>query len=84
MGGWAQFFKLLPGEDIDGGKMDLGVTVLSSLGGAHINDLARTVFDDDEAVLSQSRALDRIRLRRTGIGRLEGVLMLEAVLEINL
>lgn len=38
-GRWAQFFKLLSSEDIDGNKMDLGVTVLSSLGSGHIDDL---------------------------------------------
>ena len=56
--------------------MDLGVTVFTSLGGRHINDLAGTTLDDDETVLSQSGTLHRIGGRGTGIGALEGVLML--------
>jgi len=31
--GWAQIFELLAGEDVNGDKMDLGVAMLSSLGG---------------------------------------------------
>lgn len=42
VGGWAQFFELLAGEDIDGYEMDLGVTVLSSLRGRHVDNLARS------------------------------------------
>jgi hypothetical protein len=57
VGGWAQLFKLLASEDIDGDQMDLSVTVLSSLRGRHIHDLARTALDNDETVLSQGRAL---------------------------
>jgi hypothetical protein len=33
VGGGAEFFELLASEDIDGDEMDLGVTVLASLGG---------------------------------------------------
>ncbi len=40
MGGRAEFFKLLASEDIDSDQMDLGVTVLASLGGGHVDDLA--------------------------------------------
>lgn len=56
--------------------MDLGVTVLARLGGGHLDDLARTVLDDDETVLPQRRALHGEGGRGTGIGALEGVLML--------
>ena len=31
VGGRAQFFQLLAGEDVDGDEMDLGVAVLASL-----------------------------------------------------
>ena len=31
--------KLLAGEDVDGDKVDLGVTVLAGLGGGHVDDL---------------------------------------------
>ena len=75
-GGRAKFFKLLAGEDIDGNKMDLCVTVLASLGGRHIDDLAGAVLDHNEAVLPQGRALHGEGGRGAGIGGLEGVLML--------
>lgn len=76
VGGGAKLFELLGGEDVDGDQVNLGVTVLASLGGGHLDDLARAVLDDDEAVLPQSRALHGEGLGGTGIGALEGVLML--------
>jgi len=60
VGGGAEFFELLAGEDINSNQMDLGVTVLASLGGRHVDDLAGAVLDADEAVLSQGRALHGI------------------------
>lgn len=74
--GRAQFFELLVGEDVDGNQVDLGVTVLAGLGGGHLDNLAGTVLDDDETVLPQSRALHGVGQGGTGIGALEGVLML--------
>ncbi len=56
--------------------MDLGVTVLASLGGGHIDNLARAALDDDEAVLAQSRALHGERQRSAGIGGVESNIML--------
>jgi len=79
MGRWAQFFELLASEDINGDKMDLSVTVLASLGGGHIDDLAGAVLDDDEAVLSQGRALHRESGGGASVGGVEGVLMLGIV-----
>lgn len=76
MGGWAKFFELLASEDVDSDKMDLGVTVLASLGGRHVDDLARTVLDHNEAVLPQGRTLHGEGGRGAGIGGLEGMLML--------
>jgi hypothetical protein len=76
VGGWAKFFELLASEDINGDKMDLGVTVLARLGGRHIDDLARAVLDHNETVLAQRRALHRVGGRGTGIGALEGVLLM--------
>lgn len=76
VGRGAQLFELLAGEDVDGNQVDLGVSVLASLRGCHLNNLARAVLDDDEAVLPQSRALHGVGQRGTGIGALEGVLML--------
>ncbi len=77
MGGWGQIFQLLAGEDVDGGQVDFGVTVFSSLGGGHVDDLAWATLDDNEAVLSQGGTLHGIGGRGAGIGRLEGVLMLK-------
>jgi len=76
MGGRAKFLELLAGEDIDGNQMDLGVTVLAGLGGRHVDDLAGTVLDANEAVLPQGRTLHGVGERGAGIGALEGVLML--------
>lgn len=76
MGGRAQFFELLASEEVNGDQVDLCVAVLSRLGGAHVDDLAGAVLDADEAVLPQSRALHGERLGGTGIGAIEGVLML--------
>lgn len=76
VGRWREILELLVGEDIDGDQMDLCVTVLASLGSGHFDDLAWALLDDDEAVLSQGRALHRVGGRGTSIGALEGVLML--------
>ena len=76
MGRWAQLFKLLAGEDVDGDEMDLGVTVLAGLGGGHVDNLAGAILDHDEAVLAEGRALHGVSGRRAGVNRLEGVVML--------
>lgn len=67
VGGRAQFFELLSSEDVDTNKMDLGVTVLASLGGRHVHNLAGSALDDNGTVLSEGRALHREGLGRTGI-----------------
>jgi len=71
-----QIFELLASKDVNGSQVDLGVTVLSSLGGRHVDDLAGTVLDDNEAVLTESGTLHRVCGRSTGIGAVKGVLML--------
>jgi hypothetical protein len=76
VGGRAEIFVLLAGEDVEGDQMDLGVAVLASLGGRHINNLAGAVLDDDEAVLAESRALHGVGQRGAGVGGLEGDIML--------
>jgi hypothetical protein len=77
VGGGAEILELLVGEDVDGDQMDLGVTVLSGLGSGHFDDLARAVLDDDETTFPQGRALHGVRGGGTGIGALEGMLMLQ-------
>jgi len=76
VGGWRQVLQLLAGEDVDGDHVDLGVTVLARLRGGHLDDLARAALDDDVAVLPQRGTLHGERGRGTGVGALEGVLML--------
>lgn len=77
MGGGAEILKLLASEDVDSDQVNLGVTVLASLGGRHVDDLARAALDDDVTVLPQSRALHGVGGRRAGVGGLEGVIMLQ-------
>jgi len=79
VGGGAEIFELLAGEDVDGDQMDLGVAVLSGLGGGHLDDLAGAVLDADETVLPQGRALHGVGGGGTRIGGVEGVLMLRVV-----
>lgn len=74
--GGTEIFQFLAGEDVNGDKMDLGVTVLPSLGGRHFDNLAGTALDDDEPVLPQGRALHGEGGGSTSIGALEGNLML--------
>lgn len=64
--------------------MDLGVTVLASLRGGHLNDLAGAVLDHDVAVLAERRALHGKSGRSTGIGAIEGDFMLEDGLEVSI
>lgn len=76
MGGGAKIFELFAGEDIDGDEMNLGVTMLASLGGGHLDDFARAALDDDETVLPQGRTLHWVGGRRASIGTVERMLML--------
>lgn len=76
VGGRAKFFQLLAGEDINSDQMNLRVTVLASLGGGHVDDLAGAVLDHNETVLAQGRALHRVSRGSASIGAIESVLML--------
>ena len=76
VGGGGEILKLLGGEDIGGDQVNLGVTVLASLGGRHVNDLARTVLDHNVATLAQSRTLHGVGERGSGISRIESDIVL--------
>jgi len=76
VGGGAELLELLLGKDVDSDQVDLGVTVLPGLGGAHLNNLAGTALDDDMPVLAQSRALHRIGRGGASTDGLEGVVVL--------
>lgn len=80
VGGGRQILELLAGEDVDSDQVDLGVTVLASLGGGHVDNLARAALDNDVTVLAQSRALHGVGGRRAGIGRVEGDIVLLFIL----
>ena len=76
VGRGAKILELLAREDINCNEMDLGVTVLAGLGSAHFDNFARAVLYADKSVLAKCRALHGIGGGSTGIGALEGVLML--------
>jgi hypothetical protein len=78
VGRGGEILKLLASEDVDGDEMDLGVAVLASLGGGHVDNLARAVLDHNKPVLPQSRALHGVGGRGTGITT--ALLVLERVL----
>lgn len=59
MGGRAEILEFLASKDVDGDEVNLGVTVLTGLGGGHVDDLAGTVLDNDKTVLPQSGTLHR-------------------------
>lgn len=75
VGGGGQILELLAGEDVDGDDVDLGVTVLASLGGGHFDDLAGTALDDNVTVLAQSRALHGVGAGRTSVSGFESLLL---------
>jgi len=79
VGGGREIFQLLAGKDVNGDQVNLRVAVLSGLGGRHLDDLAWATLDDNEAVLSQGGTLHGVGGRSTGVGGLEGVLMLSVV-----
>lgn len=76
MGRRAKIFQLLPGEDINGDEMDLGMPVLAGLRSAHLDDFAGATFDHNVAVLPEGGALLRIGRRCASICAIKGVLML--------
>jgi hypothetical protein len=75
VGGGGQVFELFASENIKSDKMDLGVTVLTSLAGAHINDLAWTTLYNNVVILTESRGLHGVGFRGTGCGCLEGFIL---------
>jgi hypothetical protein len=76
MGRWTKFFQLLARKDIDGNKMNLGVAVLASFRGRHIDNLAGATLNNNKAVLPQGRALHGVGSRGTSIDGIEIVLFM--------
>lgn len=60
--------KLLSGEDVDGDKVTLSVTVLSSLGSGHLYNLAGPPLDDEMSTLADGTGLLGEGLGRAGVG----------------
>jgi hypothetical protein len=81
VGGWRQIFQLLTSENVNGHQVDLGVTVLTGLGGGHVDNLTWSALDNNVSVLSQCRTLHWESQSGTGIGGLKNVL--ELVLDPN-
>jgi len=80
VGGWAEILELLSGEDIKGDQVDLGVSVLSRLGGGHLDDLARTALDDDVPVEEQlSSAISCLSRRQPTSQTKRSILVMEKV-----
>lgn len=69
-----KILELLASEDVNGDKVDLGVTVLAGLRGRHVDNLAGAALDNNVAVLAEGRALHREGGRGASVGGLEGVL----------
>ena len=76
-----EILELLASEDIDRDKVDLGVTVLASLGGRHVDDLAGASLDHDVTVLPQGRALHGEGEGGTGVAA--GILVERMLLETS-
>lgn len=70
MGGRAKLVIALVGEDVHASDVGLGVTVLASLRGGHVENLAGVALEKDNTTLAKSRALrgdDESRVRITVI-----------------
>jgi len=76
VGGWDHIFQLLSGEDVDGGEVTLGVTVLSGLGDGDAQNLAWLSLDHDESSLLDLTSFHRDGSRGTGIGGLDLVIII--------
>ena len=76
VGGGRDIFQLFAGENVNSNKVNLGVTMLSSLGSGHINDFARAAFDNNVSVFPKCRALHGEGQRGPSTGLLEGLVVL--------
>jgi hypothetical protein len=69
-------FQLLSGENVNGDKVNLSMTVLASLGGGHFDDFARASLNYDVSIFPESGALHREGGGGPSVGPLEGLVML--------
>lgn len=75
VGGWGQIFVLLASEDVDTNQVHLGVTVLTGLGGGHVDNLTWSTLDNNVSVLSQCGTLLWEGQSSTGVGGFKDVLL---------
>jgi len=75
VGRGTDIFQFFSSEDVDGDEMNLGMTMLSGLGGRHVHNLAGTALDDDVAVLAESRTLRGEGEGGPSAGLLKGMLV---------
>lgn len=68
VGGGADIFVFLIGEDIETDQMHFGVTVLARLGSTHFHNFAWATLDHNIAVLAESRALEWVGFGSTCAG----------------
>jgi hypothetical protein len=72
VGGWRHIFVLLTVKDVDTSHVNFGVTVFTSFGGGHIDDLAWMAFEHSISVLSEGTTLDWVGEGTSGSGGFEG------------
>merc|ERR1740116_549883 len=72
VGSRAQILVLLAGEDVECDNVRLCMAVLTSLGSRHLDTLARAPLDHKVRTFPDLPGLLRVRVRRAGLGRLEG------------
>ena len=67
MSGGDDILILLVVEDVNGGEVTLGMSVLSGLGSGHVNNLGSSALDHDVAALSDLSGLGRVGQGATSI-----------------
>jgi hypothetical protein len=77
--GRTDIFQFLAGEDIDGDKVNFGMSMLTGLRGRHVHDLAGATLDNDVTVFAKGRALHRVGEGGPGTDLLKGLVMLFVV-----
>jgi len=74
--GGTDIFQFLSGEDVSSDQVDLGMSVLASLGSRHINDFARASLDYNVSAFAEGAALHGEGEGSPGGGTLELLLLM--------
>jgi len=75
VGGGDHILELLAGEDVNGQEIALGVAVLPRLGDRDVEHLAGLSLDHHVAALLDGSGLHRDDLGRSGVGVLDGIIL---------